>query len=111
MQLKYIGFRRFFSSYSGKAIRKIRKDKGYTGKELASQLNLSQQQISRYERGENQLTIDVLFNVFIILDVSLPSFINYLFDEIVLNHPDNLDVVRLKIEPIDSIFLIWDKKH
>ncbi|EPL6456543.1 helix-turn-helix domain-containing protein [Providencia rettgeri] len=89
----------------------MRKDKGYTGKELASQLNLSQQKISRYERGDNQLTIDVLFNVFIILDVSLPSFINYLFDEIVLNHPDNLDVVRLKIEPIDSIFLIWDKKY
>ncbi|EIU7559087.1 helix-turn-helix transcriptional regulator [Providencia rettgeri] len=101
----------FFSSYSGKAICKIRKDKGYTGKELASQFNLSQQQISRYERGENQLTIDMFFNVFIILDISLPSFINYLFDEIVLNHPDNLDAVRLKIEPLDSMFLIWDKKH
>ncbi len=53
----------------------------------------------------------MFFNVFIILDISLPSFINYLFDEIVLNHPDNLDAVRLKIEPLDSMFLIWDKKH
>lgn len=101
----------FFSFYSGKVIRKIRKNKGYAGKELASQLNLSQQQISRYERGENQLTIDMLFNVLILLDVSLPQFINCLFDEIIINNPDNLDVVRLRIEPLDSMFLIWNEKR
>lgn len=107
----------FFSFYQDKTIRNIRKNKGYTGKELAGQLNISQQQISRYERGVNQLTLDMLFNILIILiiliilDISLPSFINDLFDEVILNHPDNLDVVRLKIESLGSMFLMWTKKY
>ncbi|KSW19872.1 fimbrial operon regulator, partial [Proteus mirabilis] len=36
-----------------------------TGAELGKLLNISQQQISRYERGINKIPIDILFHILI----------------------------------------------
>ncbi len=47
----------------GLVIRKIRKFHGVSANELAIRVNLSQQQISRYERGKNKISIDMLFNI------------------------------------------------
>ncbi|SUC19520.1 transcriptional regulator [Proteus vulgaris] len=55
----------------GKKIHCIRKEKGITGDKLARMLNISQQQVSRYERGINQITVDCLFKISEILDVEL----------------------------------------
>ncbi|MEX6035511.1 helix-turn-helix domain-containing protein [Providencia hangzhouensis] len=40
----------FFSSYCGSVLKKKRKELGISGQELAKRLNISQQQVSRYER-------------------------------------------------------------
>ncbi|MEX6118878.1 helix-turn-helix domain-containing protein [Providencia hangzhouensis] len=59
------------SALIGKRIYCIRKEKGVTGDKLAEMLNISQQQVSRYERGINQITVDCLFKISEILDVEL----------------------------------------
>ncbi|EMA4784615.1 MULTISPECIES: helix-turn-helix domain-containing protein [Providencia] len=55
----------------GKKIHCIRKEKGITGEKLARMLNISQQQVSRYERGVNKITVDFLFEISEILGVTL----------------------------------------
>ncbi|EJD6501363.1 helix-turn-helix transcriptional regulator [Providencia rettgeri] len=55
-------------SYNGKNInisassilKKMRKNLGITETELAKKLKISQQQISRYERGMNNINIEML---------------------------------------------------
>ncbi|HHN8583816.1 TPA: helix-turn-helix domain-containing protein [Providencia rettgeri] len=84
----------FFSYHCGCMIRKIRKSKGITGSELASRLCLSQQQISRYELGVNKFTMDLLFDVCIVLDINFEQLIKDLFDEIRRN--DSKSAVELK---------------
>ncbi|HDU8667617.1 TPA: helix-turn-helix transcriptional regulator, partial [Proteus mirabilis] len=37
-------------------------------------LNISQQQISRYERGINKIPIDILFHILNIFDISISDF-------------------------------------
>lgn len=59
----------------GKRIQCIRKEKGITGDELARMLNISQQQVSRYERGINQITVDCLFKISEILNVELSELL------------------------------------
>ncbi|MBO1915813.1 helix-turn-helix transcriptional regulator [Providencia rettgeri] len=43
-----------------------------SGENIAKELGISQQQLSRYERGENALTVDVLFKFILIL---IPRFL------------------------------------
>ncbi|KSX93281.1 transcriptional regulator [Proteus mirabilis] len=45
-----------------------------TGAELGKLLNISQQQISRYERGINKIPIDMLFHILNIFDISISDF-------------------------------------
>lgn len=45
-----------------------------TGAELGKLLNISQQQISRYERGINKIPIDMLFHILDIFDISISDF-------------------------------------
>ncbi|AGS59991.1 helix-turn-helix domain-containing protein [Proteus mirabilis] len=45
-----------------------------TGAELGKLLNISQQQISRYERGINKIPIDILFHILNIFDISISDF-------------------------------------
>ena len=44
-------------------IREMREDKDLLQKDLAKVLNISQQQYSRYDNGENQLSYDVLMKL------------------------------------------------
>lgn len=59
----------------GLVLREFRKCKGLSGVELAKLVGLSQQQISRYESGKNQVTLCMLFEILMALDVSIEKFI------------------------------------
>ncbi len=65
----------FFSIIVGKKIRDFRIEKGISGAELGKMLNLSQQQVSRYERGINKITVDLLYEASLILDIKIESFL------------------------------------
>lgn len=65
----------FFSIIVGKKIRDFRIEKGMSGAELGKILNLSQQQVSRYERGINKITVDLLYEASLILDIKIELFL------------------------------------
>ncbi|UNH39013.1 helix-turn-helix domain-containing protein [Moellerella wisconsensis] len=56
------------SSRVGAFLRIARKEKKMTGKQLALLMNISQQQISRYEIGITSITLDQLEKLLIVLD-------------------------------------------
>ncbi|MGJ3355912.1 helix-turn-helix domain-containing protein [Providencia sp. Je.9.19] len=63
-----------FSYAVGRQIYLIRKLRGLTGKELAEKLGVSQQQVSRYERGVCRVDVDMLVYLLYQLDTSLDDF-------------------------------------
>ncbi len=56
------------SRHVGHFLRRIRKEKNMTGKELAKLINISQQQISRYETGTSAISLEQLNEILIVLD-------------------------------------------
>ncbi|HCT9739276.1 TPA: helix-turn-helix domain-containing protein [Morganella morganii] len=79
------------SFYCGKVIKRTRREKNISGFELGMRLNISQQQISRYERGLSKINIDVLADIANSLGIPLDTLIKLTFeemkknDEIILN--------------------------
>lgn len=55
----------------GNHLRKARLSKGLSGNELGSIIQLSQQQVSRYELGINKLSLDKLIEIVIFLDIDI----------------------------------------
>lgn len=47
----------------GKKIQQKRKELGYTAEKLSELLGISQQQLSRYERGQNKINVAHLVNI------------------------------------------------
>ena len=76
----------YISQLVGKCLQEYRQELGISGESIAKELGISQQQLSRYERGENALTVDVLFKFILILGINFPDFYHRLF-YIVSHHP------------------------
>lgn len=57
--------------YIGHNIKKYRKLKGYKQKELAEKINVSEQAISQYERGEREPKLNTLNNIAKALDIEV----------------------------------------
>ncbi|MEQ4664213.1 helix-turn-helix transcriptional regulator [Providencia rettgeri] len=90
----------------GKAIRRIRIEKGLTGHQLAMLLKISQQQISRYERGSNKLTVDMIIKLAFVLNVSLEVVYRYFFEELVSHDIEDIPlftegIISKKYEPLN----------
>ncbi|MGS0627049.1 MULTISPECIES: helix-turn-helix domain-containing protein [Photorhabdus] len=58
----------------GKRIQKRRKELGMTAVKLAGQIGISQQQLSRYERGINRIDLSHLVQIASILDTPINWF-------------------------------------
>lgn len=67
----------------GKMLKRSRKQAGLTESELAERVNVSQQQISRYENGVNCITFDKLIVILNALDMN-KNDICYFFENIKL---------------------------
>ncbi|CAG9429817.1 helix-turn-helix domain-containing protein [Providencia alcalifaciens] len=71
------------SNYIGSFLKRRRKVVGLTGAELASRLSISQQQISRYERGVNAITIQNLLGILHALELKkhdIDEFLQNIFN-------------------------------
>lgn len=66
------------SSRVGCFLRKARKDKNLTGKDIAKLINVSQQQVSRYETGMTSLTLDQLDQYLLVLDKKWIELFKYM---------------------------------
>ncbi|MEX5763563.1 helix-turn-helix domain-containing protein [Proteus mirabilis] len=73
LNFEYISERKIFCHSIGYEIFILRHNT-MTGAELGKLLNISQQQISRYERGINKIPIDILFHILNIFDISISDF-------------------------------------
>lgn len=62
----------------GEQLRLLRLEKGLTGRDFGALLDLSQQQISRYECGRNYVTTDTLLLMLTQLGVPPESFFRHL---------------------------------
>lgn len=60
---------------AGAVIRSLRKEKNLSGYDLGCLTGLSQQQISRYERGSNHLTLNLLIAILLALDTTPEDFL------------------------------------
>lgn len=58
----------------GEKIRQRRKELGYSAEKLAEHINLSQQQISRYERGVGKINISHLVDIAVFLETPIAWF-------------------------------------
>ena len=66
-----------FNKKIGCFIRNNRKRMDITGKDLGVMLNVSQQQVSRYENGITNITVTMLNDILKILDVSWEEFLSF----------------------------------
>lgn len=60
--------------YAGNVIRKLRERKNMSQDELAEQLNITRQAISRYENGDRGVNQDLLFQLASIFNVKIDEF-------------------------------------
>ncbi|WP_435330535.1 helix-turn-helix domain-containing protein [Morganella morganii] len=70
------------SCYIGGLLRENRLKHGLSGHELACNIKISQQQVSRYERGETSFQVEMLFRFFSALRMT-ESEIQYFFYRII----------------------------
>lgn len=63
----------------GREIRCLRKKNGMSGEKLGLLLGVSQQQISRYESAKSKVTINTLFTILNLFNVSLVRFFERVF--------------------------------
>lgn len=73
------------SFFFGLIIRRLRKEKGYTASELAMKINISQQQMSRYERGINKINVDIIAEISFALEIPIEIFFKYAVAEVKYN--------------------------
>ncbi|EFE54101.1 DNA-binding helix-turn-helix protein [Providencia rettgeri DSM 1131] len=66
----------------GGYLRRRRLDKGLTGRDVGRLLNISQQQVSRYERGSNRMTLDFLMTYLDTLGLRYEDFMVYFLYEL-----------------------------
>ncbi|MBP6123613.1 MAG: helix-turn-helix transcriptional regulator [Providencia sp.] len=66
----------------GNHLRKARVSKGLSGNELATIINLSQQQVSRYELGINKLSLEKLIEIVIFLDIDINDITNLIVKQV-----------------------------
>ncbi|HCI96902.1 helix-turn-helix domain-containing protein [Providencia huaxiensis] len=92
------------STYFGAIIKQIRRECGMTGAELAKKLNVSQQQMSRYERGINKISVDMLFNLSIALNVPFEKLIKKVLLEIEKSNSDDALMLKKLIAASDTVY-------
>ncbi|HEP0304346.1 MULTISPECIES: helix-turn-helix domain-containing protein [unclassified Providencia] len=92
------------STHCGAVIKQIRRKYGMTATELAKKLNISQQQISRYERGINKISVDMLFNLSIALNVPFEKVIKHILFEMEKSNIDDPSMLRKLIAASDTVY-------
>ena len=66
----------------GRNIRKYREEAGLSQQSLAEQLNISFQQLQKYEYGQSRITVDRLMEISRILHTSIAELVSSTFDSV-----------------------------
>ncbi|MEX6378866.1 helix-turn-helix domain-containing protein, partial [Providencia vermicola] len=81
-------FQKIITEQIGLELSHLRKEKGLSGKDLAKKLKISQQQISRYERGVCSINCGMLFSILFYLDTHPSKFFENIISKINEEYPD-----------------------
>ena len=76
----------------GPKIRQLRKERKLTQTELASRIGIQQSDLSRMEKGEYRVSLDTLFKILAVFDVSISEFFDDVNKESLT--PRDVQVVR-----------------
>lgn len=82
----------------GKMIKFKRKEKGLSGELLAKKIGVSQQQLSRYERGVNDIKVNTLYSITQALNIPIDLF----FAELI----ENESKIKQKDAQFDNFSLL-----
>ena len=74
----------------GQRIRQHRLDHQLTQTELARQIGIQQSDLSRMEKGEYRLSLDVLFRILLVFEMSLGEFFGDLAQQSLTSHESSL---------------------
>jgi transcriptional regulator with XRE-family HTH domain len=85
----------------GRRVRLRRHAIGMTQQQLAAALNLTFQQIQKYERGANRISASKLFEISRILNAS----ISYFFDGLVSESPDSGDATLAERQRVEKLLI------
>ncbi|CAK9887182.1 MAG: hypothetical protein XXXJIFNMEKO3_LKCDNKCA_00130 (plasmid) [Candidatus Erwinia impunctatus] len=95
------------SEYIGFEIKKRRKALYISGAQLATHLGISQQQISRYERGINQPSVIMMMRIFSSLEMSESEIIKF-FEPLIelykIKQPPHPAARKVKRDPVTVLF-------
>lgn len=98
----------------GESIRKIRKEKNMTSKQLGEKIGCSGNAILLYERGERKLSVEMLDEISKALDINTSDLYNNIgsyFNNIFTQEDINLLKVDLnKVECINKVLEFYDYK-
>jgi len=83
----------------GKVIKKLRKEKGLTQKELAQKIGKSERLITYFERGVARVSLDTLYDIAKALDVSVSEI--FLQSEEKFQDP-NITLLMSRVEELSS---------
>ncbi|MCW9715092.1 MULTISPECIES: helix-turn-helix domain-containing protein [Avibacterium] len=83
----------------GKRIQQKRKELGFSASELSEKIGIAQQQLSRYERGENKINVAHLVEIATVLKTDISwFFIDCISDQIIKGKrefiPVSEDIIR-----------------
>lgn len=70
----------------GKRIQQRRKELGFSAAELSEQIGIAQQQLSRYERGENKINVAHLVEIATVLNTEIGWFFIDCLSDLRLNN-------------------------
>lgn len=69
--------------YVGQAVKKFRLDNNMSGEVLGNIIGVSQQQISRYERGKSEITVRRLDEIALAFNMTLFQFVEYIYNLVI----------------------------
>lgn len=100
-------FQKILTEQIGLELFHLRKEKGLSGKELAKKLKISQQQISRYERGICSVNCGMLFSILFYLNANPSVF----FESILLKINEEYPNANSFIHKNEKLFDEQDNYH
>lgn len=83
-----------FSVFVGQEIARLRRSAGLTGAQLANFVGISQQQLSRYERGLNEINVPLLIMLLKYLESSLEGFFYEVAHNLAIEKPSHYENIR-----------------
>lgn len=86
-------------------IRKTRKEKGMTLKQLANKVGVSEQAISHYERGDRQIKTEILVKIATALEVDINDLLGSNKEEMLKNFKEisKITIIDQEIETLNHI--------